>query len=236
MLRSIFGEPPREWQGPLQDTVQTIERFARLMRDKGRGEAGSAVKFRKYAIWSEGLLRSLDELEQSKYAAERYAAKVAKPSVDEMSSAERLNYYRHVYYDKNAYIRVFSLLDKLGMLLNETLGLRTERIKSRFSYFTVLRGMRGSERHARLAEALNEWKERHQDAMNRLRKRRNMEIHHMNAEFQDDLLHSLNPDTGSAHLENIAANMNDLEEGWEMAWRTLDLSFRYLLKQGSQMA
>ncbi|WP_027093109.1 Cthe_2314 family HEPN domain-containing protein [Cohnella thermotolerans] len=232
MLRALFGEPPREWEGHPLDTVQTIERFARLMHEKGAGEAGAAVRYRRYAILAEGLLRSMDELEQSKYAARRYALKMTKTSVDEMSSAERLDYYRHVYYDKNTYIRLFSLLDKLGMLLNEMLGLRTEKIKAHFSYFTVLRTMRAHGPHAHLAERLAEWKEKHQDALNRLRNRRNTEIHHMNAELQDDLLHSLNSDEGTARLENIEANMRDLEAGWEMACRTLDLSFRYLLKTG----
>ncbi|CAM3850085.1 Cthe-2314 family HEPN domain-containing protein [Cohnella lubricantis] len=230
MLRELFGERPREWQGAHLETVQAIERFIRLMNEKGDGESREAAICRKVVIWSEGLLRSLDELEQSLYAAKRFAQRLTKPTVDEMSPDERLDYYRHVYFDKNAYIRLFAILDKLGVLLNDRLGLQADRIKSRFSFFTVLRGMREHTAHAVLAEALLEGKDRHQEALTRLRRRRNMEIHHMNAELQDDLLHSLQSDASSARLENIQENMNDLEEGWQMVSRTLLLSFLYLLK------
>ena len=37
-----------------------------------------------------------------------------------------MNYRRYVYFDKNAFIRLFALLDKLGTLLNDTLELNTE--------------------------------------------------------------------------------------------------------------
>jgi len=231
MLRAMFGEPPREWNGAQQETARKIERFVRLMEDCGRGDQSAAVKFRKYAIWSEGLLRSMDELEQSCYAANQYAKRIAASSVEEMSAEQRLDYDRHVYFDKNAYIRIFSILDKLGMLLNERLELKTEKIKAHFSFFTMLRRMRSRADCAGLSERMDELKEKHQGALNRLRRRRNMEIHHMNAELQDDLLHSLQPGAGAAHLENIAANMRDLGAGWEMVCQVLDLSFRELLKR-----
>lgn len=230
MLRMLFGEPPREWGKPHSETVQAIERYTRLMSEKGEGGSREAAIFRKMAIWSEGLLRSLDELEQSIYAARRFAQRLTKPSLEEMSPEERLDYYRHVYFDKNAFIRLFALLDKLGVLLNDRLGLHTDRIKSRFSFFTVLRSMRGHAAHALLADALSEGKTKHQEALTRLRRRRNMEIHYMNEELQDDLLHSLQPEGGAAHLENIQGNMNDLEEGWQMVGESLRLSFLYLLK------
>ncbi|MBB6730749.1 Cthe_2314 family HEPN domain-containing protein [Cohnella zeiphila] len=232
MLRAMFGEPPREWNEAEQETVGKIERFVRLMEDQGSGDRPGAVRCRKYAIWSEGLLRSMDELEQSCYAAKKYAGRIKAPSVDEMSAEQRRDYDRHVYFDKNAYIRIFSILDKLGMLLNEMLDLQTEKIKARFSFFTMLRRMRSRTDCAELSERMNALKEKHQGALNRLRRRRNMEIHHMNAELQDDLLHVLQPGAGAAHLENIGANMGDLDEGWEMVCRTLDLSFRELLKRG----
>lgn len=235
MLRSLFGEPPRQWQGPLLDTVRSIDNFARLMRDKGEGESRSAARMRKYAIWADGLLRSLDELEQSQYAANRFASRLTKSSTSDMSPEERLDYDRHVYFDKNAYIRLFALLDKLGVLLNDMLGLQTEKHKPHFSYFTVLRNMRAGGKHPELAEALAEGKERHQEALSRLRRRRNTEVHYMNAELQDDLLHVLQPEAGAARLENIQANLRDLEEGWRMASRALHLSFDYLTKLGRRL-
>ncbi|THF82601.1 Cthe_2314 family HEPN domain-containing protein [Cohnella fermenti] len=229
MLRSIFGEPPRQWEGQPLEAVQAVERFIRLLQEQERQNRDQVVKRRTYAIWAEGLLRSLDELEQSVYAAGRYAERVKRSTLEEMSAEERLDYYRHVYYDKNAFIRVFSLLDKLGTLLNDLLELRTERVKRQFSYFTVLRAMRQKNQHTRLAYGLQELKERYGDAMNRLRKRRNLEIHHMNSELQDDLFQSLHSEKMriDPYLENITLNLRDLEEGWEMVYRSLALSFRY---------
>lgn len=235
MLRAMFGEPPREWQGSLQETVGRIERFIRLMRDMGDERRNGAVPFRKFAVWSEGLLRSLDELEQSRYAARKFAERIDTPSVEAMSEEQRRDYDRHVYFDKNAYIRIFATLDKLGMLLDGVLELHTEKLKPHFSFFTVLRRMRQRADCAELSQRMDELKERHQGALNRLRRRRNMEIHLMNAELRDDLLHSLHPGAGAAHLENIAANMADLEEGWDMVCRGLDLSFRELLARGRTM-
>ncbi|MBB6670931.1 Cthe_2314 family HEPN domain-containing protein [Cohnella nanjingensis] len=228
MLRAMFGEPAREWEGPLLETVQGMDRFIRRMRERGQSAGSEAAAGRKFQIRAEGLLRSLDELEQSRYAAKRFAERVTKPAIGEMSPGERLDYYRHVYYDKNAYIRLFSLLDKLGVLLNDYLALETERMKAHFSYFTVLRNMRLHGLHPPLSEELNGLKDRHEAAFGRLRKRRNLEIHHMNAELQDDLLLVMQGQEGHPHLENIADHMNDLDEGWEMAYRSLTAAFGYM--------
>mgnify|MGYP001339334346 CR=1 FL=1 len=229
MLRSLFGEPPRQWEGAPLQAVQAIEKFIRQLRGHEQTDRERVVKFRTYAVWAEGLLRSLDELEQSLHAAKRFGHLVKRSTLEEMSSEERQDYYRHVYFDKNAFIRVFSLLDKLGTLLNDLLGLRTERVKAHFSYFTVLRTMRQKDKYADLAVRLNELKEKHGEAMNRLRKRRNLEIHHMNSELQDDLFQSLHSEKQNMepYLENITLNLRDLEEGWEMVHRSLALSFRY---------
>ncbi|MGO4376612.1 Cthe_2314 family HEPN domain-containing protein, partial [Paenibacillus sp. MCAF20] len=98
--------------------------------------------------------------------------------MQQMSPEERMNYSRYVYYDKNGFIRVFSLLDKLGTLLNELLDMRTEKVKAHFSYFTVLRNMRERKAHPELTWKLNDVKEKYKEATNRLRKRRNTEIHY----------------------------------------------------------
>ncbi|MCC3374637.1 Cthe_2314 family HEPN domain-containing protein [Cohnella sp. REN36] len=229
MLRAMFGEPAREWTGPLLETVQLMERFVRRQRELGRSEARGAAASRMLQIRAEGLVRSLDELEQSRYAARRFAERVTKDALEEMTREERLDYDRHVYFDKDAYIRLFSLLDKLGVLLNDVLALETERMKAYFSYFTVLRNMRLNGLHPPLSAELNGLKARHEAAFGRLRKRRNLEIHHMNAELQDDLQLAMRSQGGHPHLENIADHMRDLDEGWEMAHRSLAAAFRYLL-------
>jgi len=227
LLRLLFGEKPREWSGSSLETVQAMEKFIRMASDLAARDGDKRTQYQTYVIWAEGLLRSMDELEQSRYAAKRYASQISHLRLDDFSAEERLSYYRHVYFDKNAYIRAFALLDKLGTLLNELLRLQTERMKSRFSYFTVLRNMRQNGLHAELMGPLNELKERYQSALNRLRSRRNTEIHHMNAEMQDDLKQSLSRNGERRRLENIFSHMDDLDEAWKMVEGSLGHSFRY---------
>jgi hypothetical protein len=223
----LFEEQPREWEGLSLETVQAIEQFVRLSTDIAGQLPNRSVEFHTFTIWAEGFLRSMDELEQSCYAAKQYAGQISHSHVDELSALERISYYRHVYYDKNAYIRVFSLLDKLGTLLNQLFNLHTERTKAHFSYFTVLRNMREKHLFVELVNPLNELKERHQGALNRLRDRRNLEIHQMNAELKDDLNQSLTHPGERRTLENLTSNMSDLEQSWEMALGTLNHSFRF---------
>jgi hypothetical protein len=223
----LFGEQPREWAGTSLETVQAIERFTALSSKLAERMPEQAVKFHTYEIWAAGLLRSMDELEQSCYAAKRYSLLIHSNHVDELSSEELFSYNRHVYFDKNAYIRVFALLDKLGTLLNHLLYLRTERVKAHFSYFTVLRNMRENHKHVELMKPLNELKERSQGAMSRLRNRRNLEIHQMNAELKDDLNQSLARNGKRRTIEDLNANMADLEQSWEMVQGSLNHSFRF---------
>ncbi|WP_232058264.1 Cthe_2314 family HEPN domain-containing protein [Cohnella abietis] len=227
----LFGEQPREWTGLSLETVQAIERFSLLSSKIADRSAEQSSGHHTFSIWAKGLLRSMDELEQSCYAAKRYADQVHHNLIEELTSEELLSYNRHVYYDKNAYIRAFALLDKLGTLLNQLLNLQTERIKARFSYFTVLRNMRENKLHVELMKPLNELKERHQNVFSRLRNRRNLEIHQMNAELKDDLNQSIANDGSPRTLENLSVNMSDLDRCWEMVHGTLNLSFRYACKQ-----
>ncbi|WEK56378.1 MAG: Cthe_2314 family HEPN domain-containing protein [Candidatus Cohnella colombiensis] len=224
----LFGEQPREWSGSALETVQLMEKFiAMASKAAGRKVDEHSNQFQTYAIWAEGLLRSLDELEQSIYAAKRYATIIPKMEMNELSDEDLLNYNRHVYYDKNTYIRVFALLDKLGTFLNELLQLETERMKSRFSYFTVLRNMRMNRVHRELAEPLGELKEQHNPSLGRLRSRRNTEIHYMNAELQDDLKISLSRRGVERRVEDFTINMMDLDHAWSMVEQTLNHCFRY---------
>ena len=227
MLRVLFGERPREWTGMPLETARSIEAFARRCADLADRRPEQAKKYRTYAIWAEGLLRSMDELEQSCYAAKKYAQRITHSRIDDFTDDERISYDRHVYFDKNAYIRFFALLDKLGTLLNQLLDLRTERMKAHYSYFTMLRNMNQNGLHSELAKPLNELKEQHQRAMSRLRSRRNIEIHQMNAELRDDLSQSLANNGGGRTLENLGPNMEDLDRGWAMVQGSLHAAFRY---------
>ncbi|TVX98739.1 Cthe_2314 family HEPN domain-containing protein [Cohnella terricola] len=227
MLRILFGEQPREWTGAALETVQSIVSFAALSSSLAERRPEMAKKYRTFAIGAEGLLRSMDEFEQSCYAARRYASQINHSNVRELSQGERLSYDRHVYFDKNAYIRVFALLDKLGTLLNQLLDLRTERFKVHYSFYTMLRNMRENGLFPELMNPLNQLKERHQGAMNRLRNRRNVEIHQMNAELKDDLHQSLTGNGARTTLENLEANLADLDQGWEMIQGSLFHAFRF---------
>jgi hypothetical protein len=227
MLRTLFGEPPLVPEGKLAAAFTEMWNFSRLMNE--RIHAGSPVegKLRKFDIWTRGLIGSLDEMEQSCYAADRFAARVNSAAVGQMSPEEQLDYHRYVYFDKNSFIRMFALLDKLGTLLNDVLELETERMKPHFSYFTVLRNMRHNRKHPALGQALDELKERYKNPMNRLRRRRNVEIHLMNSELQDDLQQSLHRHGGEPMLENIATQKADMHSGLELIIDVLILSFQY---------
>ncbi|MBB3108430.1 hypothetical protein FHS18_000458 [Paenibacillus phyllosphaerae] len=231
MLRGMFGESPREAHGRLLESIQAMEKFAAMLHKRIAAGRDDDHKLRKYEIWTYGLLASLDELEQSYYAAQKFAAMVKSDSLEAMSPQERLNYQRHIYYDKNGFIRLFALLDKLGTLLNDFLSLGTERIKSQFSYFTVLRNMREHNLHQELSGGLNALKDKHKEAVNRLRKRRNTEIHYMNSEMQDDLKQN-HEDYGGYHkVEDLGAQMADSQQGLDLVIDSLLITFEYASRQ-----
>ncbi|GGF96819.1 Cthe_2314 family HEPN domain-containing protein [Paenibacillus abyssi] len=227
MLRMLFNEPPRIAQGRLAEALQAMERFVSLLQRQISEGLDGDIKLRKYEIWTLGLIGSLDELEQSQYAAHRYAEQIKSTYLINLSEAELMSYSRHIYYDKNAFIRIFALLDKLGTLMNEMFKLETGRIKAHFSYFTVLRNMRGRSLHMELTLALNEIKERNKEPMARLRKRRNTEIHYMNSEMHDDLQRLHIKTDKDVPLENIGLQLADLDKGCEMVMDTLRLTFEY---------
>ncbi|WP_424766393.1 Cthe_2314 family HEPN domain-containing protein [Paenibacillus sp. sgz302251] len=227
MLRFLFDEPQREAEGTLAETLRLMEQFASMVSQRIKAGDDNGLKLRKYEIWTLGLHASLDELEQSHFAALRFQQKITSSSVKQMTDEEKINYNRYIYFDKNGFIRVFSLLDKLGTLLNELLAMRTERIKPHFSYFTVLRNMREKKAHPELTWKLNQVKEKYKEPTARLRKRRNTEIHYMNSEMQDDLIQSNRMYGQEIQLENITEQSADLSQGLYFVMESLLLTFQY---------
>lgn len=227
MLYYMFNEPDREPEGGLGDTYRLMEQFAEYMAELITSGKDPDHKLRKYKIWTLGLRASLEELEQSHYAATGFKRYVTSNSVEDMSDREKLNYDRYVYFDKNGFIRVFSLLDKLGTLLNDLLDMRTEKIKPHFSYFTVLRNMRENKAHPELAYKLDDLKERYKEPMKRLRKRRNTEIHYMNSEMQDDLIQLHRMYGQEIQLEDIHQQSQDLTDCLHLSMESLRLTFHY---------
>jgi hypothetical protein len=228
LLRTLFGEQPRRLTGRISEVYKEISQFANLMHERIAAGKDGDYRLRVYEIGALGLMASLDELEQSLYAARGYANRIKKKSLAHMSHEEQLDYFRYVYFDKNGFIRVFAILDKLGAFLNDALGLETEKIKPQFSYFTVLRGMRQRRLHPKLSAALDELKEKYQAPLAELRKRRNIEVHFMNTEMMDDLMQSRKSYGKPAKLENIEEQIRQLEEALEMIMSSLSIAFRYV--------
>ncbi|MGF9714825.1 MULTISPECIES: Cthe_2314 family HEPN domain-containing protein [Paenibacillus] len=227
MLRAMFGEPPRKDAGLLLEAIQAIRKYMYTLTSASR----QSSQERRYIIWCQSFLRMLDDLEQSQFAAVRFGRKVSKKYTDQMSAEELDDYHRHLYYYNNALIRVFAVLDKLGHFMNERFSLHTERVKSRFSYFTVLRHMHKDKRFSDLEQQLYELKIKYNEPLNRLRNQRNMEIHTINADLLDDLMKAAEAKYGEQiriGTEDIQQNLQDLEQGCQMTFRAAAEVFRYL--------
>ncbi|WP_028547360.1 Cthe_2314 family HEPN domain-containing protein [Paenibacillus sp. UNC451MF] len=231
MLRMLFNEPRRKDQGELMKANESIRSYIQLINDIPEKERNQQE--RRYMIWSGSFIRSLDELEQSQYAAERYGERVVSAYLDEMSEEELDDYHRHLYFYKNAIIRLFAILDKLGQFMNERFRLKTEEIKARFSYFTVLRNMHTNRLYVELEEQLYQLKEQFNDPVERLRSERNLEIHTINADLLDDLLKAAEAKKGTEqriHTENIQEHLHDLMSGCEMTYHATRMIFTYISK------
>jgi len=229
MLRFLFDEQLRTADGSLAETFGQIDQFVNMLRKHAEEEKASAGRgtANKLEIWALGLRSSLDELEQSCYAATKFAGAITATTCNAMNEQERLAYSRYVYFDKNAFIRVFSLLDKLGTFLNTLLDVKTEHVKAHYSYFTVLRVLRERRVHGDFTSKINAVKESCKEPMARLRNRRNTEIHYMNSEMQDDLIQRQRMYGQDLSLENIAEQSNDLANGLAMVLESLQLTFQY---------
>ena len=221
MLRFLVGEDPRSDEGIVRECLEQIDKFCSAVRKRSKRASAFAAKDYRLELTAQAFTRALDELEQSVYCARKLAEGLVHRTMREMDPDERLNYYRHLYFYKNGFVRVFSTLDKLGYFMNELFGLQTERVKPRFSYFTVLRQMHSLDVLAVLRGRLGEYKLRYKDAMNRLRKKRNLEIHYVNVEVLDDLALQQEKYLDHHHVENLAANLHDLRQGFEMVCRSM---------------
>lgn len=228
MLRVLFNEPKRIDSGPLLEAGNAVRAYMEHIEDKQSHLDENYSKFHRQAIWSKGFIDALDELEQSKYCCERYGEHIVKAFLEEMNSQETETYQRFVYFYKNAFIRLFSILDKLGTFMNDLFGLKTETLKSRFSYFTVLRHMHEKHLHGSLELQLYTLKMAYKEPMERLRNLRNMEMHYINSEMLDDLMQK-EPLLGERiHIENVKMNLSDLQQGFDMVCRTLTIAFSYI--------
>jgi hypothetical protein len=237
MLRHLFGEPHRVDKGLILEANRAIEAYLKKLAKKRMKRVPARTL--RLELWSKGLLRALDELEQSVYCARKYGETVSKVYVDDMTEEERDQYYRHIYYYKNAFIRLFSILDKIGYFMNELFELKTEKIKMRFSYFTVLRTMHERGVEPSLGKALVDMKQQCQAQLDRLRNQRNMEIHMLNADLLDDsmkMMESRYLEDQRTHVEDIKQNLSDLTDAFDMACKVLISVFTYIHLKGGKGA
>jgi SepF-like predicted cell division protein (DUF552 family) len=228
MLRNLMGLPRRVSTGLFLETSTAINGYCEFLRSMdGRHKLES--KYYRLELWAAGLLDALNELEQSKFAADKYSTKVFQKSTETMELQELEYYQLHVYFYKNAIIRVFAILDKLGNFMNDLFELETEKVKERFSYYTVLRHMYKLELHPVLEKKLFQLKEAYEEPMNKLRQKRNMEIHYLNIEMLDDLKNMSQVFSEGELIEDLPANIADLEQGYEMVCHSLMAVFTYAL-------
>ncbi|WP_240041212.1 Cthe_2314 family HEPN domain-containing protein [Paenibacillus ginsengarvi] len=231
IFRTWFDEPKRVDSGSLQKAFAAIADYRKLLTKLIDEQTPQCETYTRYELWARGLANALDELEQSVYCAGRFRESVTHRQEEKMDAEELANYRRHLYFYKNGFIRLFSILDKLGYFMNDLLKLRSERVKRKFSYFTVLRQMQHLHAEPALAKPLQEIKERYQEQLSRLRHKRNMEIHLVNAEMLDDLLHIDACRTDRSYIEDLSANMDDLTQGLEMACLTIEAVFAYAYRR-----
>ncbi|MDF2722086.1 MAG: hypothetical protein K0Q59_1761 [Paenibacillus sp.] len=228
MLRAWFNEPKRVDSGALLDAFTAMRGYRELLAKLIAEHTPECGKQTRYELWTRGLANALDELEQSVYCAGKFSASIKHTMEEKMDPAEKDDYYRYIYFYKNGLIRLFSVLDKLGYFLNDLLRLKCERVKPKFSYYTVLRQMKHLHAEPGLFTPLNTLKESCSEPMNRLRQKRNMEIHLVNTEMLDDLLHIDACRADRSYIENVSVNMDDLTCSLEMVCKTIATVFAYL--------
>lgn len=230
MLRKQFGEPRRVDSGLFLEACEAIHGFTALL-DKVERSGSNRVRLDRLERLAAGFLDALNELEQSQYCAIRYKEKLKSSCVEDMGPEERDDYRLHVYYYKNAFIRVFSCLDKLGHFMNELLELRTERVKRRYSFYTVLRQLEYRRVFPELQKELFGLKVKYAAPMLTLRKKRNMEIHQVNSEMLDDMVCGKSVHfAGSVMEEELTDNLADLDKGFRMVCESMRAVFTFTLR------
>lgn len=229
MLSELFGDVSHRNSNPLvEDAFKEIGQATQLLQKEMNRYEDPTHDLRKLEIWTRGLAASLTELDESYIAAEFFRKSIIIAGfMDDMSAKEQLDYARYVYFYKNGFIRVFAILDKLGTFLNEVYDLQTSKVKSQYSYFTVLRQFSYKHTHELLGNLLVSIRDEFRQPINDLRKRRNAEIHYMNVEMEDDLWQRHQGLHDKIILEDVDKHLLELKQGIDMVSRTLSTVYRY---------
>lgn len=225
MLRRLVGRSGDMRAEQLDRIVGLIDQYCTMLRVKVQDGLPENEPIYRIEAWAGGFKDSLNELEQSQYMAHWFRKFVTKQTEEEMDEQELANYRSHVYFYKNAIVRVFSVLDKLGYFMNELLQLRTERVKPRYSFFTVLRQMRTAAHAQELYERLQRIKTEYKEPLNILRQKRNTEIHYVNVEMLDDILQTRSQFTTGSMIEDLDLNLSYMDQGCRMVYLSLESVF-----------
>jgi hypothetical protein len=228
MLNTWSDESMKGTQELTRNAVRALAAFESCLKRSAEKDPSSCKLYSKYDLWTKSFVYGLEELEQSVLYAQQYRVKVTNRVIEEMDEEEHADYRRFLYFFKNAFIRVFSILDKLGYFLNDYYHLDTEKVKYRFSYYTVLRRFGERRTQPELERRLNDWKATYKEPMGRLRYKRNTEIHMMNMELLDDMEKGHLCFEGLTYVEDLEQNMADLHKGLEMVCQTLSTAFDWI--------
>lgn len=236
MLRRLLGVPGAEQSEQVRKIIRLIEGYCGELRASTPDGMEEHASIYRLEAWASGFKDSLNELEQSQYAAAWFSKRVHKQFEEEMDADELADYRSHVYFYKNAIVRVFSILDKLGYFMNELYMLRTERVKPRYSFFTVLRQMRTEPSVQELYDRLQKIKVAYQEPLNVLRRKRNLEIHYVNVEMLNDLHQTKKHFTKLNGIEDLEQSMAVLAQGCEMVYQTMttifDVAYQRIARPG----
>ncbi|MNP14352.1 hypothetical protein D3C76_1066700 [compost metagenome] len=233
MLRELFGDFSNDEESNplLNDAFSAMQKATQFLQNEMKRNEDPTHDLRKIEIWTRGLTSSLVELEQSYSVSVYFRKLIINGLMDDMTEDERNAYARYVYFYKNGFIRVFAILDKLGTVLNEMYDLQTSKVKSQYSFFTVLRQFSQHQKHGTLGLMLRTIKEDYREPLNILRKRRNAEIHYMNAEMQDDLWQRHQGLHDKIILEDVDKHLLELKQAIDMVCKTLSTVYTYTNKQ-----
>lgn len=230
MLRALLGENKRGNDPQLAAIFTLIGRFGRTLRERYPCSGEVDGKWIRLDIWATGLGTALNELEQSVFCSKSCRTGITAAYEEEMDEDEEDRYYRYVYFYKNAFIRIFSILDKTGHFLDLLFDAQTAQVKSKFSYFTVLRQLYTTKNQPELEKVLFKLKVQYKEPLNRLRRKRNLEIHAMNAELIDDVWRQRACFADRRAVEPLDAQLDDLQAGYTMVCQSLQHIFAYAIQ------
>jgi hypothetical protein len=217
------------------DAQSAITSFLNLFESNHTIHVLNLEKKNQLLKWCNGFQHTLHELEQSLQCTQYFTNQVNCSQIHDQELHHSIDYLRFVYFYKNALIRIFSLLDKLGYFMNHYYDLHTEKMKHRFSFFTVLRELSTNRQMVSLSESLQELKKTYQSPLYRLRDQRNLEIHYINIEMVEPLL---DHDVRLCHRfqpELISEHVFDLYQGFEMVTYSCHAIFQHALKREQKL-